>query len=49
MPPVVAPRVTWVSGESRVALFIELVMFYMVVANWGVGHVIYNKRLGNPN
>jgi hypothetical protein len=25
--PVVAPRVTWVSGESRVALLIELLLF----------------------
>jgi hypothetical protein len=29
--------VTWFSGESRVALFIELLLIYICAANWGVG------------
>jgi hypothetical protein len=44
MPPVVAPSVTWVSGESRVALFIELLSFTFVPPTGVLGFAIYNGK-----
>jgi hypothetical protein len=42
--------VTWFSGESRVALFIELVLFTFEPPTGVLGFVIYNgKKLGNPS
>jgi hypothetical protein len=36
--------VTWVSGESRVTLFIELLLFIFVPATWVLGFAIYNRK-----
>jgi hypothetical protein len=49
MPPVVAPEGDLVFWESRVALFIELLLFTRSQPIWGVGQVSYNKKLGNPS
>jgi hypothetical protein len=50
MPPAVAPEggLVFCGKPSYPLTFIDLLVFYIYAANWGVGHVIYNKKLGNP-
>jgi hypothetical protein len=36
--------VTWFSGESRVALFIELLLFTFVPPTGVLGFAIYNRK-----
>jgi hypothetical protein len=36
--------VTWFSGESRVALFIELLLFTFELPTGVLGFVIYNRK-----
>jgi hypothetical protein len=41
---------TWFSWESRVALFIELLLFTFVPPTGVLSFAIYNrKKLGNPS
>jgi hypothetical protein len=48
VPPVVAPEGDL--GFRRVALFIELLLFYICAANWGDGLCgLQQKKLGNPS
>jgi hypothetical protein len=49
MPPAVAPEGDLVSGKAKLPFnFINLLILYIWAANWGVEHVIYNRKLGNP-
>jgi hypothetical protein len=47
VPPLVALRRTWFSGESRVALSL-IEGIYICTTNWGVGFVYDEKSLENP-
>jgi hypothetical protein len=50
MPPVVAPEGDMgFMGKPSCPLTLLNCCYLHFVANWGVGHVFYNKRLGNPS